>query len=141
MLLSKCVENNRKKGDFKMKRSFLVLLSVLLVFSFVLAGCGSKEPKSAVEGTTWNATGGKDVSGIEVTAEQLGLTEGNGFTLEFKEKGALSASLQGETTEGTWSEKDNVVTMVLDGESATADLADDKLTLVQGDMTLYFEKQ
>ncbi len=124
-----------------MKKSFLVLLSVLLVFSFVLGGCGSKAPKSAVEGTTWIISGGKDGTGIEITSDQLGLVGIGDFSLEFKADGVVTASVAGETSDGTWSEKDNAVTVEIDGDTIAGTVDGDKLTLEQEDMTLYFDKQ
>lgn len=123
-----------------MKRSFLLLLSVLFMFTFVLAGC-SNTPKSSLEGTTWVISSGKDASGIELTSELLDSVGIGDFTLELKADGVLTASYAEESGEGTWSEKDNVVTIEMDGDTLTANVEGDQLTLEQGDMTLYFDKK
>lgn len=124
-----------------MKRKVLLLLSVLFMFSFILGGCGSSEPKSALEGTTWVISSGKDDSGIELTSDLLALAGIADFTLEFKADEVLTASYAEESADGTWSEKDNVVTIGLDGESITANVEGEQLTLAQEGMTLYFDKQ
>ncbi len=124
-----------------MKRRLPLLLAVLLVLSFALVGCGSKEPASKLEGTTWELSGGKDPSGIEVTAEQmeqLGMTE---FTLEFKKDGVVTVNFAGESQDGTWSEKDGVVTIGSEGENMTLKLEDDVLSMDQDGTTLMFKEK
>ena len=123
-----------------MKRRVSILLSVLLVLSFTLVGCG-KEAASKYEGTTWTMTGGKDASGIEVTAEQLEQVGVSDFTLELKKDGVVTASVSGTTSEGTWSEKDGELTIGMDGDNLTGTVEDNKMTVVQDDMTLIFEKK
>ncbi len=124
-----------------MKKSVSVLVSVLLLFSFILTGCGSDSPKSALEGTTWKMTGGKDVSGIEVTEENLAAVGMGDFTLEFKADAAVTASVAGTTSEGTYSENGEEITIEMDGDSITVILKDNVMTMDQDGTTLYFEKQ
>jgi hypothetical protein len=124
------------------KRSVLVLLSVLLVFSFVLAGCGSKGSKSPYVGTTWSISGGKDAaSGVEITKEFLSMGGIDDFKIELKDKGVATVTVSGETEDTKWSEKDNVITLESGGEELKATIDGDKMTIEQDGSELYFEKQ
>lgn len=123
-----------------MKKKVSILLSVLLILTIALVGCGKKG--SALDDTTWKLTGGKEAStGLELTADQLATVGMSDFTLELKAGGVLNASLAGESSEGTWSEKDGSVTISLDGDEITTTVKDNIMTWEDPSMTLTFEKQ
>jgi len=125
-----------------MKKRVLSLLSVLIVLTFALVACGSKGTASKLDGTTWNLSGGKEeASGIEVTAEQMAALGMEEFKFEFKKGGVATVTFAGESADGTFTEKDNEVTITEDGsESFTGTIEDNKLTISQDGMSLYFEK-
>jgi hypothetical protein len=124
-----------------MKKKVSILLSVLLVLSFVLVACGSKGLASAYEGTTWKLTSGKDATGIEVTADQLAAFGMSDFSFEFKADGVVTATVAGESADGTFTEKENEITMGVDGDTLTATVDGDTMTVVETDITLIFTKQ
>ncbi|BCJ96746.1 hypothetical protein acsn021_43150 [Anaerocolumna cellulosilytica] len=124
-----------------MKKRVLSLLSILIVLSFALVACGSKGTASKLDGTTWNLSGGKEeASGIEVTADQMAALGMEEFKFDFKQGGVATVTFAGESADGTFTEKDNEVTITSEGESITGTLEDNKLTISQDGMTLYFEK-
>lgn len=126
-----------------MKKRLSVLLSVLLVFSFVLAGCGKKDSASTgLENTTWTLTAAKEEeSGLEFTGDQLatlGLTD---FSFEFKEDSKVTVSAAGQTGDGTYSVDGSEVTLESDGEKLALTLDGDKMEMKQDTLTMTFEKQ
>jgi hypothetical protein len=124
-----------------MKKRVLSLLSVLIILTFALAACGSKGPTSKLDGTTWSLSGGKDeASGIEVTAEQMATLGMDDFKMEFKKGGVVTVTLADESSDGTFTVKDNEVTITESGESTTVTLEDDKIIMLLEGTTLYFEK-
>ena len=66
---------------------------------------------------------------------------GGEMTYTFKADGKLVVSALGAEVEGTWSQKDKIVTVTVDGQSQDMTLDGDKLTIVQNDVTVIFKKK
>ncbi|MBR0508160.1 MAG: lipocalin family protein [Clostridia bacterium] len=95
-----------------MKRVFACLLAVLMLAALI--GCGSKGSGSAspIVGT-WNLTKAI-VSGIEVTAEQMGQS----MSFTFNADGSASMTAKGTTTDGlSWTFANNVLKLSVQGVS------------------------
>lgn len=128
------------------KRVSGLVLTVLLVFCFVLAGCGSKsknDDAAAVIGT-WNLVSASDAtSGVEVTKEQLETVGINGFSFEFKEDGAVTftPSAGADVLEGTYTVKSDEVTIQVDGTTTIGKLADNQMTMEEDGASIVLEKQ
>jgi hypothetical protein len=125
------------KGRKMMKKGLSVVLSVVLVLSLFLVGCGNK---LKLEGTTWKLTSGKDESGVEITEEALDAAGMGEFTFKFKSD-KVTVDAYGETSEGKYSVSGDEVTIDFDGEKATAKIDGSKMTMDQDGTTLIFEKQ
>ena len=98
----------------KLTKLFTVLLIVMLACSTVLMGCDSP---SILEETTWKISEASVPNRDKVTGQDIETLVGYEITYEFKSKGLVVLS-EGSTDVqyGTWSEKDNKITLEFDDE-------------------------
>lgn len=128
------------------KRVSGLVLTVLLVFCFVLAGCGSKsknDDAKAVIGT-WNLVSASEAtSGVEVTKDQLETFGLNGFSFEFKEDGTLTftPTAGAEVLEGTYTVKGDEATIKVDGSTIIGKITDNQMTMEEDGTSIVLEKQ
>lgn len=119
-----------------MKRKLLLLLAVLMIVGSMLLGCGSKTDSKYV-GTTWTMTA-VEAQGMKFEGDTLKDTMGTA-TIKFDAK-KVTLSLAGADSEGTWSEKDDVITITADGESVDCPIEDSKLVVEMEGAKMYFEQ-
>ena len=118
-----------------MKKNVSKILVVLLLMTALMAlvSCGGS--KSQFEGT-WNAVK-VEVSGIEMTLEEVGMT----FSIDFAADGKVTATTNGKSDgEGTWEEYGDTVTIESAGETMTGTLEDGTLTLEISGVKFFLEK-
>jgi uncharacterized lipoprotein NlpE involved in copper resistance len=98
----------------KLTKLFTVLLIVMLACSTVLMGC---DRTSVLEETTWKVSEMSAPNRDTVTGRDIETLLGYEITYEFKSKGLVVLS-EGSTKAkyGTWSEKDNKITLEFDDE-------------------------
>ncbi|MBQ4423662.1 MAG: lipocalin family protein [Clostridia bacterium] len=91
-----------------MKRFLICLLAVLTVLALIGCGSGKKESGEAAEILgEWNLTKAV-VSGVEVTAEQIGQS----MSFTFNADGSAAMTANGQTQQGlSWSYADGIVTL------------------------------
>lgn len=147
MVLSGIITNvmlcdNLKKRGRVMKRRISLLFTVLLTLCFVLAGCGSKQDTSAVEGTWTLVSATEESSGTEISGDLLEAAGLNNFGFEFKSDGTVIATMGTDTPmEGTYTLKDNTVTVIVDDMQSVGEIDGSKMTMEDSDITIVLEKQ
>lgn len=119
-----------------MKKSALSVLSIVLLFSILLVGCGSKQ-KTDLDNTSW-ALASAESLGIKLTAEDLGMTD---FVIEFKTDGKVTVTTEGETTEGTFKVDGDEVTISEGGDTMVFTKDGDVMSIEEDGAILNFEKK
>lgn len=132
------------------KKLVVMVLAVCMVMG-VLAGCGngsegSKEKTPDIVGT-WKAST-VEAAGVTVDfnkyAEQLGQdAESIKTDMEIKEDKTFSMDMMGQTTEGTWEEKNGKYILTVDGLDQEVSITDGKLVFEEktANIKLTFEKK
>jgi hypothetical protein len=134
IFISEIIHDGRRTS---MKKVLVCILAVLM-FAAVI-GCGSKGSGSASIEGTWKLTKA-NVSGIEVSAEQMGQS----MSFTFNGDGSATMTANGETTPGiSWKMSGSTVTLGV-GDRDLYELTYDgsTLTLVEPNsgVTLVFER-
>ena len=119
-----------------MKKKLSILLAILMVLGAMLAGCGAKND-SVYVGTTWTLNS-VEAEGIVLEGELLASAM-DAATIKFDAK-KVTLNFGTENGEGTWSEKDNVITIKSDGEVIECPITDSKLLFELEGTKMYFVK-
>ena len=119
-----------------MKKRLSILLAILMVLGAMLVGCGAKND-SVYVGTTWTLNS-VEAEGIVLEGELLASAM-DAATIKFDAK-KVTLNFGTENGEGTWSEKDNVITIESDGETIECPITDSKLLFELEGTKMYFVK-
>ncbi|NNJ28555.1 hypothetical protein [Lacrimispora defluvii] len=119
-----------------MKKKLSILLAILMMLGAMLAGCGAKN-NSVYVGTTWTLNS-VEAEGIVLEGELLASAM-DAATIKFDAK-KVTLNFGTENGEGTWSEKDNVITIKSDGETIECPITDSKLLFELEGTKMYFIK-
>jgi len=119
-----------------MKKRLSILLAILMVLGAMLVGCGAKND-SVYVGTTWTLNS-VEAEGIVLEGELLASAM-DAATIKFDAK-KVTLNFGTENGEGTWSEKDNVITIKSDGEIIECPITDSKLLFELEGTKMYFVK-
>ncbi|MBE5989698.1 hypothetical protein BXY41_104124 [Lacrimispora xylanisolvens] len=119
-----------------MKKRLSILLAILMVLGAMLVGCGAKND-SVYVGTTWTLNS-VEAEGIVLEGELLASAM-DAATIKFDAK-KVTLNFGTENGEGTWSEKDNVITIKSDGETIECPITDSKLLFELEGTKMYFVK-
>ena len=120
-----------------MKRKSLAILLCMLLSMVFLTACGGADMSDSEYVGKWIGTTAEYSRMEWDVASLLG-----DFTIEFKADGTVVVTVQGEDTDGKWSETEGgvIVDEGTDGEM-TVKKVDDRLSIEQDGMTIYFEKE
>ena len=119
-----------------MKKRLSILFAILMVLGAMLVGCGAKND-SVYVGTTWTLNS-VEAEGIVLEGELLASAM-DAATIKFDAK-KVTLNFGTENGEGTWSEKDNVITIKSDGEVIECPITDSKLLFELEGTKMYFVK-
>ncbi|MBE5975646.1 hypothetical protein [Lacrimispora xylanisolvens] len=119
-----------------MKKRLSILLAILMMLGAMLVGCGAKND-SVYVGTTWTLNS-VEAEGIVLEGELLASAM-DAATIKFDAK-KVTLNFGTENGEGTWSEKDNVITINSDGETIECPITDSKLLFELEGTKMYFVK-
>lgn len=119
-----------------MKKKLSILLAILMMLGAMLVGCGAKND-SVYVGTTWTLNS-VEAEGIVLEGELLASAM-DAATIKFDAK-KVTLNFGTENGEGTWSEKDNVITINSDGENIVCPITDSKLLFELEGTKMYFVK-
>ncbi|MBE5983193.1 hypothetical protein ACOAOT_14695 [Lacrimispora sp. AGF001] len=119
-----------------MKKRLSILLAILMMLGAMLVGCGAKND-SVYVGTTWTLNS-VEAEGIVLEGELLASAM-DAATIKFDAK-KVTLNFGTENGEGTWSEKDNVITIKSDGEVIECPITDSKLLFELEGTKMYFVK-
>ncbi|GAA4292319.1 hypothetical protein GCM10023142_27590 [Anaerocolumna aminovalerica] len=119
-----------------MKKRVLSVLFIVLLFSLLLVGCGSKK-KTDIDNTSWVLASAESL-GIELSAEEIGMGE---FVIEFKTDGKVTVTADGDTSEGTFKVDGDEVTISEGGETMVFTKDGNVLSIDQDGAVLNFEKK
>ncbi|MBE5992922.1 hypothetical protein [Lacrimispora sp.] len=119
-----------------MKKRLSLLLAILMMLGAMLVGCGAKND-SVYVGTTWTLNS-VEAEGIVLEGELLASAM-DAATIKFDAK-KVTLNFGTENGEGTWSEKDNVITIESDGETIECPITDSKLLFELEGTKMYFVK-
>lgn len=115
-----------------MKKKLLLLLIVVMAFSVMLMGCGSKgeydeydeadsgemeledEEFSSIEGTEWLVIEMYDGNGEQIPPEDVELTFGE-LRYQFKENGVVTVFAAGQEADSTWTQDGNRIDCMTNG--------------------------
>lgn len=117
-----------------MKKRLSILLAILMMLGAMLVGCGAKND-SVYVGTTWTLNS-VEAEGIVLEGELLASAM-DAATIKFDAK-KVTLNFGTENGEGTWSEKDNVITINSDGETIECPITDSKLLFELEGTKMYF---
>lgn len=124
-----------------MKRTWAMILALLLLGMLALMGCG-KDEKDEILGT-WNATKVKvEDNEVEMDAflEQLGEPTMR-MKLTFSEDGTAKCNIMGEKTDGVWEvNKDGTYTLTDENDEMTVSIDGEELILDYAEIQFVFEK-
>lgn len=118
-----------------MKKRLSLFFAIVMILGVMLSGCGAAKNDSAYVGTSWTLNS-VEAEGITLEGELLASFmdtatikfDANKVTLNFGE----------ENGEGTWSEKDNVITIKSDGETIECPITDSVLLFELEGTKMYF---
>jgi len=121
-----------------MKKYLSAALGLLLLLSaLALGGCGPSS-KDALEGK-WNVAAG-EMMGVILGGDDIG-----GFSLDLKNGGKGTATVNGSTGDLTWKHEGDKVTLEISGETLTATAKDDAILTFDDfmgmGMKIYFVKE
>lgn len=119
-----------------MKKRLSILFAILMMLGVMLVGCGAKND-SVYVGTTWTLNS-VEAEGIVLEGELLASAM-DAATIKFDAK-KVTLNFGTENGEGTWSEKDNVITIKSDGEVIECPITDSKLLFELEGTKMYFVK-
>ena len=119
-----------------MKKRLSILFAILMMLGAMLVGCGAKND-SVYVGTTWTLNS-VEAEGIVLEGELLASAM-DAATIKFDAK-KVTLNFGTENGEGTWSEKDNVITIKSDGETIECPITDSKLLFELEGTKMYFVK-
>ena len=119
-----------------MKKRISLLLAILMMLGAMLVGCRAKND-SVYVGTTWTLNS-VEAEGIVLEGELLASAM-DAATIKFDAK-KVTLNFGTENGEGTWSEKDNVITIESDGETIECPITDSKLLFELEGTKMYFVK-
>ncbi len=119
-----------------MKKRLSILFAILMMLGAMLVGCGAKND-SVYVGTTWTLNS-VEAEGIVLEGELLASAM-DAATIKFDAK-KVTLNFGTENGEGTWSEKDNVITIKSDGEVIECPITDSKLLFELEGTKMYFVK-
>ena len=119
-----------------MKKRLSILFAILMMLWAMLVGCGAKND-SVYVGTTWTLNS-VEAEGIVLEGELLASAM-DAATIKFDAK-KVTLNFGTENGEGTWSEKDNVITIKSDGEVIECPITDSKLLFELEGTKMYFVK-
>jgi hypothetical protein len=119
-----------------MKKKLSLLLAILMMLGVMLVGCGAKND-SVYVGTSWTLNS-VEAEGIVLEGELLASAM-DAATIKFDAK-KVTLNFGTENGEGTWSEKDNVITIKSDGETIECPITDSKLLFELEGTKMYFVK-
>lgn len=125
-----------------MKRTNKVIATVVAVMMVMLmaVGCGNKAGGNNEAVGTWKITSA-EAPGMTMTGEMLSLAGMDNITFTLSEDGTAAVSAMDESVEGTWSSNGNAVDITIEGETASAQLEDGKLTMESDGVKLILEKE
>lgn len=118
-----------------MKKRLSLLLAIVMMLGVMLAGCGAAKNDSVYVGTTWTLNS-VEAEGIVFEGELLASVM-DAATIEFDAK-KVTLNFGEENGEGTWSEKDNVITIKSDGETFECPITDSMLLFDLEGTKMYF---
>lgn len=118
-----------------MKKKLSLLLAVVMMLGIMLVGCGSAKNASIYVGTTWTLNS-VEAQGVTLEGETL-KSAMDTATIKFDAK-KVTLNFGEENGEGTWSEKDNVITIKSDGETIECPITDSKLLFELEGTKMYF---
>ncbi|MDF2889535.1 MAG: hypothetical protein K0R23_3920 [Lacrimispora sp.] len=120
-----------------MKKKLSLLIAIVMMIGVMLAGCGAAKNNSAYVGTSWTLNS-VEAEGIVLEGELLASFMDTA-TIKFEPK-KVTLNFGEENGEGTWSEKDNVITIKSDGETIECPITDSKLLFEMEGTKMYFVK-
>lgn len=129
-----------------MKKKIAAAMVMLLACMVVLVGCGGNNSGNGGDGsnsivdTTWALDGGSQ-NGVTVDKAALEQVLGGEITYTFKADGKATVSLSGVSADISWKQDGNKITIDDGTQSVDFTLEGDKLTGVQGDVTMIFKKK
>lgn len=118
-----------------MKKRLSLLLAIVMILGVMLAGCGAAKNDSVYVGTSWTLNS-VEAEGIILEGEVLASAMDTA-TIKFDAK-KVTLNFGEENGEGTWSEKDNVITIKSDGETIECPITDSKLLFELEGTKMYF---
>lgn len=118
-----------------MKKKLSLLLAIIMVLGAMLAGCGSAKNDSAYVGTTWTLNS-VEAQGITLEGDALKGAMDTA-TIKFDAK-KVTLNFGEENGEGTWTEKDNVISITSDGETVECPVEDSQLLFEVEGTKMYF---
>ncbi len=120
----------------------LASAALALLLGATLTGCGGGGGDS-VSGDAFVG----QWTGVEMTidGETMNLADYADFgleaTMEIKQDGTISVDMLGEVSTGTWKAKDaSTVTITLENDPLDCKVANNRLTMADGDASIVFEK-
>lgn len=120
-----------------MKRKVSILLAVVMILGTMLMGCGAKNESKYV-GTTWTLDS-VEAQGITIEGDTLKNAMPDS-TIKFEEK-KVTLNFGDTKGDGTWTEKDDTITIKSDGETLECPIKDSKLLVEAAGSKMYFVQQ
>lgn len=132
-------------GKVNLMKKIFVVMACVAVMGFTLIGCSGGSDKFVADNFigTWFLYSMTE-NGEETSHEDMELMRSLGLdvTLDLSGDGSAKLDLFGETMEGTWvADSGNTGGMIMEDQSVTMHLDENKLTLDQGgDTVMVFER-
>lgn len=125
-------------------KKMLSSVVALLVVVCLAAGCAGGSNKSSAAIGNWTAesitTDGETIQYADYLKLLGDAADQYQIKLSLTDDGKFNLSMMEQSFDGTWTEKDNKLTMKSEGETIEAELQDDKLVLSQGSDIITFVK-
>lgn len=115
---------------------FVLAVAVAAVLSITIAACSAKDAKGTYKFQSMTMTAGGQTQTYEVGKEgPMGSAlTADYYVLEIKDEGKLTITMMGGgSTDGTWTQDGNKVTLTIEGRAQEATLNGDILSISYGD--------
>lgn len=121
-----------------MRKILALTLTAVLCAALVFVGAGCSKPDSVAG--RWTVINLYDASSNDAAGTDVENTFGDVVVYEFEDGGKLLASVAEQTSEGTWTQDGDKVSIMLDGISGEGEVVEDTMTLEYGDATMELER-
>lgn len=117
----------------------IALFFVFIIICGTLSACNNNSSSSSIEGTLWLLTSGT-IGGADFSKEELKEAYGD-YTYSFEKDGVVTITVLEQTSQGSYTQKENNVEINHAGQEYTAQVEGNTMRMDYQDVSYIFTKQ